>query len=39
MEGHSLSASWTRVALVVIVAFWVLRNLPVAPFNWLGTGS
>jgi hypothetical protein len=35
----SLSSQWTRVALVVLVAFWVLRNLPVAPFNWLGTGT
>jgi uncharacterized protein DUF2752 len=35
----SLSPAWTRVALVVVVAFWVLRNLPVAPFSWLGTGA
>ncbi len=35
----SLSPVWTRVALVVLVAFWVLRNLPIAPFNWLGTGT
>ena len=35
----SLSPAWTRVALVVVVAFWVLRNVPVAPFSWLGTGA
>ncbi len=35
----SLSPTWTRVALVAIVVFWVVRNLPIAPFNWLGTGS
>ena len=35
----SLSPQWTRVALVVIVAFWVLRNVPIAPFGWLGTGT
>jgi hypothetical protein len=35
----SLSPTWTRVALVVVVAFWVLRNLPIAPFSWLGTGA
>lgn len=35
----SFSSQWTRVALVVIVAFWVLRNVPIAPFSWLGTGA
>jgi Protein of unknown function (DUF2752) len=35
----ALSPQWTRVALVLLVAFWVLRNVPVAPFNWLGTGT
>jgi hypothetical protein len=38
-RGISFSAGWTRVALVVVVAFWVLRNLPIAPFHWLGTGT
>jgi hypothetical protein len=38
-RGFALSSQWTKVALVVIVAFWVLRNLPVAPFSWLGTGT
>jgi Protein of unknown function (DUF2752) len=37
--GISLSARWTRVALVLLIAFSVLRNVPVAPFDWLGTGS
>ena len=35
----SLSPAWTKVALVVIVVFWVVRNLPIAPFNWLGTAA
>lgn len=38
-RGVSLSPAWTRVALIVVVAFWVLRNLPLTPFNWLGTGT
>jgi len=38
-RGISLSPQWTRVALVLILVFWVVRNVPVAPFNWLGTGS
>jgi hypothetical protein len=38
-RGVSLSPAWTRVAAVVVLAFWVLRNLPLAPVNWLGTGS
>jgi hypothetical protein len=35
----SFSAPWTKVALVAVVAFWILRNLSFAPFSWLGTGS
>ena len=35
----SLSPRWTQTAAVVLLAFWVLRNIPVAPFQWLGTGS
>lgn len=35
----TFSPRWTQVAVVVLVAFWVLRNIPVAPFQWLGTGS
>lgn len=38
-RAASLSPRWTKVALVVIVAFWVLRNLPITPFSWLGTGA
>jgi hypothetical protein len=29
------SALFTRITLVVIVIFWVLRNVPVEPFIWL----
>jgi ABC-type Na+ efflux pump permease subunit len=35
----SLLSPWTRVAVVVIAVFWVARNLPFAPFDWLGTGT
>jgi hypothetical protein len=35
----SFSSQWTRVALVVIGVFWVVRNVPLAPFSWLGTGA
>ena len=35
----SLPPQWTRVALVAVAVFWVLRNLPPAPFSWLGTGT
>jgi len=38
-RAFSLSPTWTRVALVAVVVFWVVRNLPIAPFNWLGTGA
>ncbi len=39
LRGISLSPGWTRAALVLVLAFWVLRNLPIAPFSWLGTGA
>jgi hypothetical protein len=32
-----VSAQWVRVAVVVLIAFGVLRNLPMEPFHWLGT--
>jgi hypothetical protein len=38
-RGISLSSHWTRVALVAVAGFWVLRNLPFAPFSWLGTSA
>jgi hypothetical protein len=28
-----------RVAVVVLLVFGVVRNLPIAPFGWLGTGT
>ena len=33
----AVSAQWLRVAVVVLIAFGVLRNLPMEPFHWLGT--
>ena len=30
--------AWIAIGLAV-VAFWVLRNLPWAPFDWLGSGA
>lgn len=30
---HSVYAA--RIILIVIVVFWLLRNIPVAPFSWL----
>jgi hypothetical protein len=27
------------LALAAVAVFWVVRNLPVAPFDWLGTGT
>lgn len=31
-------ATWIVVGLVV-VAFWAIRNLPLAPFDWLGSSA
>ena len=30
--------TWIAIGLAVL-AFWVVRNLPWAPFNWLGSGA
>jgi hypothetical protein len=30
-----LPSKWIWLLLKVIVAFWILRNIPVAPFSWL----
>jgi hypothetical protein len=38
-KAISFSPLWTRVALVVVVVFWVARNVPIAPLRWLGTGT
>ena len=32
-----VSVQWLRVAAVVLIAFGVVRNLPMEPFHWLGT--
>jgi hypothetical protein len=34
----SFSPVLVRAALVVAVVFWAVRNIPVAPLDWLGTG-
>jgi ABC-type Na+ efflux pump permease subunit len=26
---------FTRILFIAILAFWILRNIPIAPFNWL----
>jgi hypothetical protein len=44
LGGHrrrsiSLPHRWMWLALAVVAVFWVVRNLPVAPFDWLGTGT
>ncbi|MBM3675243.1 MAG: DUF2752 domain-containing protein [Actinobacteria bacterium] len=38
-RGISVSNRWTAVAVVVLLAFWVVRNLDPTPFAWLGTGT
>jgi hypothetical protein len=34
-----LSPTVLRVAIVVLIVFGIVRNLPVQPFAWLGTGT
>lgn len=29
------SPLFIKSVLLIVIAFWVLRNIPVAPFNWL----
>lgn len=29
------STVFVKSLLLVVIAFWILRNMPVAPFNWL----
>jgi hypothetical protein len=26
---------FTKILILLVVGFWILRNLPIAPFNWL----
>ncbi len=33
------TTAWAIAAGVVVVAFWVLRNLSWGPFHWLGSGA
>jgi hypothetical protein len=34
-----VSPTMLRVAIVVLIVFGIVRNLPVQPFAWLGTGT
>jgi hypothetical protein len=33
------SPALTVVAAVVVLGFWVVRNLSAAPFDWLASGT
>ena len=33
------STGWTVVGVVVLITFWVVRNLSFAPFHWLYSGT
>ena len=39
LAAPSLSPTAIKVAIVVLVVFGVVRNLPIQPFAWLGTGT
>ena len=38
-RGFSLSPRWTAIAASALVVFCVVRNLPMAPFAWLGSAA
>lgn len=35
----SMTPGWGIALVVVVGAFWLLRNLPVFPLSWLGSGN
>lgn len=39
LRTWSPSARWTTVGVVVLLTFWVVRNLPYPPFHWLYSGT
>jgi hypothetical protein len=39
LSTFSPSTRWTVAAVVVLLAFWVVRNLSLAPFHWLYSGT
>ncbi len=39
LPTFSPSTRVTVIAVVVLVTFWVVRNLSYAPFHWLGSGT
>jgi hypothetical protein len=38
-KSISIERPWIWIAFAAVAVFWVVRNLPVAPFDWLGTGT
>lgn len=38
-KRFSLSPPWAIALFIGVGAFWLLRNVPIAPFSWLGSGS
>ena len=34
-SGAPLKSMWIRAILCLVIAFGVLRNIPVTPFSWL----
>ena len=39
LRTFSPSTGWTIVGVVVLLTFWIVRNLPYAPFHWLYSGT
>ncbi len=39
LRTWSPSTRWTAVAVLVLLVFWVVRNLSYPPFHWLGSGT
>jgi hypothetical protein len=38
-RAFAFPSSWIWVGAVAACVFWVARNVPAAPFDWLGTGT
>jgi hypothetical protein len=35
VDRQTTKAAWPLAILVIVCAYWVLRNLPFEPFSWL----